>query len=164
VADAQLAERRDGAAAVDEANPAYGILAAAFNASLAAVLAAASRADRLPERIDARDLVLLGVATHKLARIVTKDKVTRPLRAPFTEVEGKGAPGELEERPRGRGARRAVGELLTCPYCIGAWIANGFLTGRLLAPRETRAVASLFVAVAISDFLQLAYRALERRA
>ena len=166
VPEAQIAESADGAAVVEDqpGRYTYGVLVAAFNAALAGVLTAAARTDRLPERIETRDLVLLGIATHKLSRILTKDKVTRPLRAPFTEVEGRGAPGELDERPRGRGVRRAVGELLSCPYCVGAWVANGFLTGRLFAPRETRAVASLFAAIAISDFLQLAYRALERRA
>ncbi len=95
--------------------------------------------------------MLLGVATHKLSRFITKDKVTRPIRAPFTEVEGRGAPGELEEQPRGKGARVAIGELLSCPFCLDAWVANGFVSGTLFAPRVTRAVASLFVVVAISD-------------
>ena len=89
--------------------------------------------------------------------------MTRPDRVPFTEVEGRGAPGELKEHPRGNGARRAIGELLSCPFCLDAWVANGFVSGTLFAPRVTRAVASLFVVVAISDSLQLLYRGLERR-
>jgi hypothetical protein len=141
----------------------YAVLTAAFNAALAASLAAAASGDRLPQRLATRDLVLLGVATHKLSRFITKDKVTRPIRAPFTEVEGRGPPGELEEHPRGKGARRAIGELLSCPFCLDAWVANGFVSGTLFAPRVTRAVASLFVVVAISDSLQLLYRGLERR-
>jgi hypothetical protein len=141
----------------------YAVLTAAFNAVLAGWLAAAASGGRMPTRLPARDLLLLGVATHKLSRMVAKDKVTRAIRAPFTEVEGDGAPGELDERPRGEGVRRAVGELLSCPFCLDAWVANGFVSGALLAPRVTRVVASLFAVIAISDTLQLAYKGLERR-
>src|SRR3954454_22044278 len=40
-----------------------------------------------PERVGAGDLLMAGVATHKLSRIVSKDRVTAPLRAPFTEFQ-----------------------------------------------------------------------------
>lgn len=33
--------------------------------------------------------------------------------------------------------RRAVGQLLTCPYCIGQWVAGGFTLGLVAAPRPT---------------------------
>ena len=70
-------------------------------------------------------------------------------------------PAELEERPRGSGARRALGELLVCPYCLGLWASGGFHAGLLFAPRATRFSASVLNAMAISDFLQIAYRLLE---
>ena len=113
---------------------------------------------RLPERIGAADLMLGGVATHKLSRIITKDKVTQPLRAPFTENPEKAGPGEVSEEPAGEGPRRAVGELLSCPYCIAMWVATGLLYGFVLLPRLTRLVASIFTALTLSDFLQIAYR------
>ncbi len=79
----------------------------------------------LPRRVSARDIALLGVATHKVARLVAKDWVTSPIRAPFTEyVESTGG-GEVAERARGRGVRRAVGDLLTCPWCLAPWVAGG---------------------------------------
>ena len=36
-----------------------------------------------------------------------------------------------ERRPRGRGLRRAVGELVTCTRCVGAWSALGIVGLRL---------------------------------
>ncbi|HEX4306974.1 MAG TPA: DUF1360 domain-containing protein [Solirubrobacterales bacterium] len=87
--------------------------------------------------------------------------VTSPVRAPFTELEGSGGPGELEERARGKGVRLAIGELLVCPYCIALWVVAGFSVGLLLAPRLTRFVASVFSALTLSDFLQIAYKAAE---
>lgn len=119
------------------------------------------RRRRLPERIPAADLALLSVATHKLSRLLTKDTVTAPLRAPFTKFKSAGAGGEVNEEPRDESpAKHAVGELVTCPFCMAQWVGTGFLFGYLLAPRATRAAASLFTMVAASDALQYAYTAL----
>ena len=127
----------------------------------AAVVAARRSGRELPERVDAGDLVLTGVATHKLSRLIAKDKVTAFLRAPFTELEGKGGPAEVEERARGEGLQRAAGELLICPYCLGMWVSGGFQLGLLAAPRTTRFVASILAGLTLSDFLQIAYKAAE---
>lgn len=127
---------------------AYGVLAGA---------ALGMAGGRFPERVSAGDVALLGVATHKLARIVTRDWVTAPVRAPFTRyVESLGS-GEVREEARGEGVRRAVGDLLTCPWCIGPWIAGALATGMAVAPRATRMAATAFAAVAVSDFLHHAY-------
>jgi uncharacterized protein DUF1360 len=107
--------------------------------------------------------VLIGAASHKLSRMIAKDKITAFLRAPFTEYEGRGAPAEVEERARGGPLRRAVGELLICPYCLGLWSAGAFHVGLVYAPRTTRIVASTFTALTISDFLQIGYKAAEER-
>ena len=142
----------------------YGVLVAAFNVSFAGSLYALKRSGReLPARIEPQDLVLLGAASHKLSRLLSKDKVTSVVRAPFTRYEERGGPGEVEEQPRGSGLRRAVGELITCPYCLDQWVASAFTLGLVAAPRQTRLVASVFTIVAISDFLQVAYKAAEKR-
>jgi hypothetical protein len=131
---------------------------------MAAGLAAARRrGHRLPERIDGRDLVLAGLATHKLSRLIAKDRITAFARAPFTEFEQPGGPAEVEERPRGEGLRRTAGELLACPYCLGMWISGGFHLGLVTAPRATRFAASVLTGLTISDFLQIAYKAAEER-
>jgi hypothetical protein len=153
-----------GYAEPDERPPfaAYAAFATVFNAALAGAVVAAKRSGRdLPERVEAQDLVLIGAASHKLSRLVAKKKITSFVRAPFTELQGKGAPAELEERARGEGLRRAVGELLTCPYCLGLWASGAFHAGLLFAPRATRFSASVLTAMTISDFLQIAYRAVE---
>jgi Protein of unknown function (DUF1360) len=136
----------------------YAALVAIFNGVLAtALLARKCSREPLPERIDPKDLMLFALATQKLSRVITKDKVTSAFRAPFTEVEGKGGAGELEERPRGRGLRRAIGELLTCPFCLGTWIASGFIYGYIFTPRITRTLASIFAVSGVADFFQQLY-------
>ena len=52
---------------------------------------------KLPERVDPGDLALVAVATHKLSRIVTKDRVTSTVRAPFTRFEGDARFPEFDE-------------------------------------------------------------------
>jgi Protein of unknown function (DUF1360) len=161
------AQRGDGPvagyAAPSERPPlaSYAGFAALFNAGAVAALIAAERADRLPKRVALGDVLLAGVAGHKLSRLISKDKVTSFLRAPFTEFQGSGGPAEYEESPRGTGLRRAIGELLVCPYCLGLWVVGALQAGQLFAPRATRAVNSTFTALTISDFLQIAYKAAE---
>ena len=115
----------------------------------------------LPERMTAADLALLTVATHRLSRLLAKDPVTSPLRAPFTRFEGTSGPAELSEKVRGTGPRRAVGALVTCPFCLAVWVATGFGFSLHLAPRATRFAACILTAVAGGDVLHLAYGALE---
>ena len=115
----------------------------------------------LPERIEPRDLALITVATHKASRMLAKDRVTSAVRAPFTRLQADGDPGRVEERPRGRGLRRAVGELLICPFCLSVWIGFAFPAGLVVAPRPTRWAASVLAVVFGSDVLQVAYKQLE---
>jgi hypothetical protein len=49
--------------------------------------------------------------------------------------------------------------LVTCPFCLGQWVATGFVGGFLFAPRVTRVVAATFTAAAVSDVLQVGYGA-----
>ena len=56
-----------------------------------------------------------------------------------------------------------MGELLTCPYCLGLWATGAFHAGLMFAPRVTRVTASTLTALTLSDFLQIAYKAAEER-
>jgi hypothetical protein len=58
---------------------------------------------------------------------------------------------------RDGGPRKAIGELVTWPFFIGQWVATGVIFGLGLAPRITRRVAALFLALTGADFLQFAY-------
>ncbi len=136
---------------------AYALMMLVFVGGFGSMLVRASRKGRLPKRIGARDIALLGVATHKLTRVFTRDRVTAALRFPFTELEGTAGAGELREHPRGRGLQRAIGSLLTCQFCVGPWTAAALTAGLIAKPRETRAIASMLAMVALSDFMHQAY-------
>lgn len=142
----------------------YLTLMSLFGLALAGSLGAAVASGRpLPERVDPVDVVLLGVATHKLSRLLGKAKVTAPLRAPFTEFQRASGHGEVEERAVGRGLRRSVGELVLCPVCLDQWVAGAFTVGFVAAPRPTRLLAAMWTGQAIADGAQLAYVAAKQR-
>jgi hypothetical protein len=127
--------------------------------SLVAGAAALGRAQgrSLPRSYAVQDLVLGALATHKFVRVVAKDTVTTPIRAPFTEFEGAAGSAEVNESPRPEPVRHVVGELLTCPFCLTPWVATSYVAALTLAPRVARAWAAVFAIVGASDFLQHAY-------
>jgi hypothetical protein len=144
----------------------YTALLVTYGAGLAAVAAAVRLTGReLPDRIDLHDLTTVAVATHKISRLLTKDAVTSPLRAPLTRFEGPAGTGEVNERVRHHGGfRHAAGEMVTCPFCTAVWTATGLTAGMVIAPRLTRLVAAAATAVAAADFLHLAYDLVKQRA
>jgi hypothetical protein len=142
----------------------YAALMSLFGAlSTAAGLTAKRQGRSLPPSVSAGDVILIGVATHKLTRLIAKDKVTSFIRSPFTRFQESSGHGEVEEEARGHGLRKAIGELLICPYCLGQWVAAGFAFGLVFSPRLTRLLAGMWTAQAISDVAQLGYVALEDR-
>jgi hypothetical protein len=138
----------------------YATLVGVFNLAVASGLLV--RRD-FPERSSVLDVMLLGVATHKYSRLLTKDRVTSVLRAPFVRYQRDAGPSEVDEEARGEGARRAIGELVTCPYCVGLWVATALGFGLVWQPRRTRFVLDIGTAVAISDFLHHGLKAAEER-
>jgi hypothetical protein len=140
----------------------YALTLTGYAGMVAGLAVAVRRSGRtVPERPALSDVLLVAVATHKLSRLLAKDSVTSPLRAPFTRYQEPGGDSEVNEEVRADDGSpsHAIGELVSCPFCLATWVATGFTGGLVLAPRLTRQVASAFTAVAISDFLQLAYGA-----
>ena len=153
----------EGYGAEDRELPSYATLAGVFNLAFAVFLLVAKAAGRsIPERVDAKDIALLGVATHKLSLVLAQDAVTSPLRAPFTERQDKESPKSIDEKPRGKGLRRSIGELLTCQFCLGMWVAAFFTYGLVLASRVTRLIATILTILTVSDFLHQIYKVLRK--
>jgi hypothetical protein len=137
----------------------YGALMVTFTALAAGFGVWYLRSGReLPESIGARDFALLTVASHKISRMVAKDRVTSPVRAPFTRFEDDAGPGEVDESARGRGLRRAIGELLLCPHCLGLWASSGLTALLLVFPRFTRWFAATLSTYFGSELLQIGYK------
>ncbi len=133
----------------------YAVLTVVYGALLAGV----AHASRGREPIPRAELVPLGAATFALSKLIVHEKVETWLRRPFVAE-----PAEGRRRPRGRRLRYAVGELLDCTRCMGAWSALGLVALRMQSPAAGRTVAAVLAASAGNDMLQTGYSLLCARA
>lgn len=141
----------------------YGVVLSAYGA-LAGTLALVVRhrtRGRVP-RVKPTDVVLLGLATFKLSRLISKDKVLAPVREPFVDEATPGEGPELNSTPAKGGLRHVIGELVTCPFCISVWIATVLLAAFTMAPRAMRLAASGLGALVVADSSQYAYSRLRK--
>ena len=128
--------------------PHYAALAGAFWTVFGAFLAASR--GRLPDQVPFRDVVLVALSTYKLSRVIAKEEITAFVRAPVTE-------DAEAQQPKRDGAARVFGELVTCPYCIGLWIASGLSFSLVRFPRETRFATAIFGAYGLADFFHAGF-------
>jgi hypothetical protein len=124
---------------------------AALSVAYGALLAGLARSSRGRDPIPATELIPLSAATFALSKLVVHEKVETWLRQPFVEERPDG------KRPRGRRLRYAVGELLNCTRCMGAWSALGLVALRTHSPAAGRAVTTVLVASAGNDVLHTAF-------
>jgi Protein of unknown function (DUF1360) len=130
----------------------YATLNAVYGALLAGVvIATRDRARKDP--ISGPELIPLSAATFALSKVIAREKIGTWVREPFVDDED-------DQRPRGRRLQRAVGELLTCTRCVGAWSALGIVGLRLASPSSGRVVTNVLAASAANDWLQAGFRAL----
>jgi hypothetical protein len=136
---------------------AYGGIMGTFVGGIALAGALARLLDRDPRSDGPLDLIVLGAATFKASRTISRDEVTSFLREPFVE----GAAHEGGEDPVETGdLRQAVGELVTCSRCVGTWVAAGLASTQILAPRFGRMLTWSLAAAGVNDFLQAGFAAL----
>jgi hypothetical protein len=132
----------------------YAALSATYGTLLGTVVLAAR--ERGAEPLHGRELPQLGLAAFALSKLIAKEKVETWVREPFLD--------EASRRPKGRGMRYALGELLSCTRCLGAWSSLGLVALRVTRPREARVVTGVLATSALNDLLQTAFTLLCARA
>ena len=130
----------------------YGAINAVY-VGLLATLVVANRERIEDDPVTGRELLPIGIATFALAKSIAKEKIGTWVREPFVEETGHD-----ERRPRGRRLRHAVGELLSCTRCVGAWSALMIVGLRFTSPPAGRAVTTVLAAAGLNDFLQAGFR------
>jgi uncharacterized protein DUF1360 len=140
---------------------AYAGILSTFLGGLAAAGGVAKLLDRDAREQSTLDLAVLGLATFKAARTVSRDEVTSFLREPF--VEGHAKHGAEEPVTTGD-LRQAIGELVTCSRCIGTWIAGGLAASQIIAPRFGRLLTWTLATAGANDVLQAGFAALTSKA
>jgi len=99
------------------------------------------------------DLVMLGLATYRSGRLIAYERVAAPLREPVTETVPDGSGAGEAVVATGEGWRWAFGELVSCPVCVGTWVAAGLVYGLHLAPRPTRTYLAVMSATGLAQLL-----------
>ncbi len=138
---------------------AYAGITGTFIGGLAVAGGLAHLLDRDPREGGTLDLAVLGLATFKAARTITRDDVASFIREPFVEDDG-GSDHAVETGD----LRQAIGELVTCSRCLGTWVAGGLATAQIVMPRFGRVLTWTLAAAAMNDWLQAGFAALTKRA
>jgi hypothetical protein len=123
----------------------YAALSVLYGALLAGTVVSAR--GRAP--IPSAELPALAAASFRLSKLLVNEKVESWMRRPFVD--------EQNRRPKGSRLRYAVGELLLCTRCAGAWSSLGLVALRLHAPAAGRTVTAVLAASAGNDLLGAAF-------
>ncbi len=127
-------------------------LAGVFLGGLGAFSALLQRRDEDVQQ-GALDLVMLGLATYRSGRLLAYERVAAPLREPITETVPDGSGAGESVVATGDGWRWTLGELVSCPVCVGTWVAAGLVYGLHLAPRPTRVYLTVMSATGLAQIL-----------
>lgn len=127
---------------------------------LFAAFAKRDQSDQAQLKLTGLDLTMLGLSTYRTGRLVAYDQVTQPLREPFTETTSDSYGTSQTTVPQGSGVRKAVGDLIACPTCIGTWVAAFLVYGLRVAPGPTRLFLAFMSATGLAGILNSANEAL----
>jgi hypothetical protein len=125
----------------------YAVLSGLYGVLLGTTALSARRREPIPQS----EVPIIAAATFALSKLIVHEKVETWMRQPFVEERPDG------RRPKGRRLRYAVGELLDCTRCTGAWTALALVGLRLVSPPAGRAVTTVLAASAGNDFMQTAF-------
>ncbi len=104
--------------------------------------------------ISGMDLILLGLSTMRLGRMISYDLVAEPLRRPFavTVPDPTGAGDTVEPREQS-GVRRSLGQLVACPICAGTWVSAALVYGLKSVPGVTRIFMAILGVTGLAEVL-----------
>jgi hypothetical protein len=123
----------------------YAALIALYNALFGAFLLFYRKRDDSLAQLRPLDMAMLGLATLRMAKLISEDEITSVLREPvIEEVDG-------QKVPQGGEFRKSLGKLVLCPTCTGTWIAALLTYALHLWPRYTRPFLAMMAASGISQ-------------
>ena len=83
--------------------------------------------------------LLLGLATYRVTRFITRDMIMAPIRNYFW----------IKFPPE----KSYIGYLSTCDWCFSFWIGSAFVSSAIIIPSVTYIVATVFAVSAIAGLL-----------
>lgn len=101
---------------------------------------------------DLEAIIIIGLASFRLTRLIVFDKITEFIRAPFFDEMVDGDEVYLVVKPTG--IRRWVGELLNCYWCTGVWVSSALLIGYFYFPSLLIPIILIFAIAAIASITE----------
>ncbi len=115
---------------------------------LSATVLASGRRPVLPSPTE---LAMLGLASHRIGRMLAFERVGEPFRAPFTATVPDESGADATVVARGRGVRWVLGELISCPTCVATWASLALAIGQRFLPAPTRVLVGVLAAAGVAE-------------
>lgn len=106
---------------------------------------------RRPALPSPTELVMLGLASHRIGRMLAFERVGEPFRAPFTATVPDDSGADETVVARGRGVRWVLGELVSCPTCVATWASLALAIGQRFLPAPTRVLVGVLAAAGVAE-------------
>ncbi len=103
------------------------------------------------------EFIIFSTAVFRLTRLLVYDQITEWIRSPFIEeYEEKNNEGETEVylRPKSGGVRGWFGNLLSCYWCTGIWMAIGLFVIRFYLPVVYKPVVIVLAAAGFAAIVE----------
>lgn len=97
-------------------------------------------------------IIIIGLASFRLTRLIVFDKITEFIRAPFFDEVVDDDEVYLVVKPTG--IRRWVGEMLSCYWCTGVWVSAALLIGYFYLPMILIPVILIFAISALGSIIE----------
>lgn len=98
------------------------------------------------------ELIIIGLASFRLTRLIVYDKITEFIRSPFLDEITED--GEVYVMPKEKGIRKWIGELISCYWCTGVWASTGLLAAYVFIPKIGVALILIFAVAAIGSIIE----------
>lgn len=94
---------------------------------------------------------LYALAVYRGTHLLANEKITKPLRSPF--VECRIEDGKETEHSLTEGWRGAIGCIVSCPSCMGIWVASCLYYALVFTPYVAQAVSVILALSAVERLL-----------
>ena len=103
------------------------------------------------------EFILLSLATFRITRLIVFDTIITFIRKPFHEIiEEVNDDGTTATylQIKGTGIKFWIGELLSCYWCVGVWVAAILLTSYIFLPIATSVIVYIFAIAAVASIVE----------
>jgi hypothetical protein len=105
------------------------------------------------------DIIILGLAVFRMTHLIVFDKITEFFRSPFFDEVPEISKDGVEEiflLPKKGGIKGFVGELLSCYWCTGMWVAVFLYIGNIFIPVFFAPIITVLAVAGVASILEAA--------